>query len=114
MVKNDFKYEFRKEEFLCPKLIDKILDDLAFPMKKLEFLFRYIYNNTSKNRFALNYGTAKARIQNQLSYKLGLAVMLNSKSLFGYIRMPFTIWRIARKHQKELKAYQRKLVKIFF
>ncbi|ECO3851267.1 alpha-2,3-sialyltransferase, partial [Campylobacter jejuni] len=39
--------------------------------------------------FQTQYGTAKQRIQNQLSYKLGQAMIVNSKSLLGYIRMPF-------------------------
>ncbi|MFG5150624.1 hypothetical protein O8I39_06510, partial [Campylobacter lari] len=39
--------------------------------------------------FQTKYGTAKTRIQNQLSYKLGQAMIVNSKSILGYIRMPF-------------------------
>ncbi|WP_086270442.1 coiled-coil domain-containing protein, partial [Campylobacter devanensis] len=35
--------------------------------------------------FALNYDTAKSRIKNQLSYKLGQAMIENSKSIWGYI-----------------------------
>ncbi|MFB1645273.1 sugar transferase, partial [Campylobacter sp. MRC_CM2] len=35
--------------------------------------------------------SAKARIQNQLSYKLGQAMIENSKSILGYIRMPYVL-----------------------
>ncbi|HEF3295234.1 TPA: glycosyltransferase family 2 protein, partial [Campylobacter jejuni] len=35
--------------------------------------------------FQNNYGKAKIRIQNQLSYKLGQALILNSKSVFGFL-----------------------------
>ncbi|MCR8709140.1 glycosyltransferase family 2 protein, partial [Campylobacter sp. RM5063] len=45
----------------------------------------------SKLSFQTKYGTAKQRIQNQLSYKLGQAMIVNSKSVLGYIRMPFVL-----------------------
>ncbi|MFB1639313.1 sugar transferase, partial [Campylobacter sp. MRC_CM3] len=35
--------------------------------------------------------SAKQRIQNQLSYKLGQAMIENSKSILGYIRMPYVL-----------------------
>ncbi|WP_180380367.1 discoidin domain-containing protein [Campylobacter devanensis] len=59
--------------------------------------------------FALNYGTAKSRIKNQLSYKLGQAMILNSKSIWGYIRMPYILSYIKETHQKEQKLYQEKI-----
>ncbi|MFG5101129.1 hypothetical protein O8I36_05430 [Campylobacter lari] len=55
--------------------------------------------------------SAKARIQNQLSYKLGQAIIVNSKSILGYIRMPFVLSYIKDKHKQEQKAYQEKIKK---
>ncbi|HFU2596668.1 TPA: hypothetical protein ACH5K9_000629 [Campylobacter jejuni] len=49
--------------------------------------------------FQTKYGTAKTRIQNQLSYKLGQAMIANSKSILGYIRMPFVLSYIKDKHK---------------
>lgn len=65
----------------------------------------------SKLSFQTKYGTAKARIQNQLSYKLGQAMIVNSKSFLGYIRMPFVLSYIKDKHKQEQKIYQEKIKK---
>ncbi|WP_086239266.1 hypothetical protein [Campylobacter devanensis] len=59
--------------------------------------------------FALNYGTAKSRIKNQLTYKLGQAMIANSKSLWGYIRMPYVLSYIKDIHKKEQIAYNEKI-----
>ncbi|HEC2410650.1 TPA: sugar transferase, partial [Campylobacter jejuni] len=45
--------------------------------------------------------SAKARIQNQLSYKLGQAMIENSKSILGYIRMPYVLSYIKDKYKQE-------------
>ncbi len=55
--------------------------------------------------------SAKTRIQNQLSYKLGQAMIANSKSFLGYIRMPFALSYIKDKHKQEQKIYQEKIKK---
>ncbi|ECL3261975.1 class I SAM-dependent methyltransferase, partial [Campylobacter jejuni] len=60
-------------------------------------------------KFQTEYGTAKQRIQNHLSYKLGKALIANSKSLWGYIRMPYVLSYIKDKHQFEQKAYEEKI-----
>ncbi|MGI7748657.1 hypothetical protein ACNGLC_02335 [Campylobacter coli] len=74
-----------------------------------------IYSNSIKFdqilSFQTKHGTAKARIQNQLSYKLGQAMIANSKSLLGYIRMPFVLSYIKDKHKQEQKNYQDKIKK---
>ncbi|HHY1340242.1 TPA: glycosyltransferase family 2 protein, partial [Campylobacter jejuni] len=58
-----------------------------------------------------NYGKAKIRIQNQLSYKLGQALILNSKSIFGFLSLPFIILSIVISHKQEQKAYKFKVKK---
>ena len=55
--------------------------------------------------------TAKNRIHNHLSYKLGKAMIENSKSLWGYIRMPYVLSYIKEQHNKEQKQYQEKIKK---
>ncbi|WP_299041950.1 hypothetical protein [uncultured Campylobacter sp.] len=53
--------------------------------------------------------TAKSRIHNQLSYKLGQAMIANSKSIWGYIRMPYVLSYIKDMHKKEQIAYNEKI-----
>ncbi|WP_086242918.1 hypothetical protein [Campylobacter devanensis] len=52
---------------------------------------------------------AQFRIKNQLSYKLGHAMIENSKSIWGYIRMPFILANIRKEHKKEQIAYNEKI-----
>lgn len=54
---------------------------------------------------------AVTRIKNHLAYKLGVAIIENSKSLMGYIRMPYVLSYIKDKHKQEQKAYQALLAK---
>ncbi|EAK0811274.1 hypothetical protein A0Y63_02570 [Campylobacter lari] len=65
----------------------------------------------SKLSFQTKYGTAKTRIQNQLSYKLGQAMVVNSKSLLGYLIMPIALLSIMISHKQEQKIYQEKIKK---
>ncbi|EAK8640379.1 hypothetical protein E7N02_11290 [Campylobacter coli] len=65
----------------------------------------------SKLSFQTKYGTAKTRIQNQLSYKLGQVMIVNSKSLLGYIVMPIALLSIIISHKQEQKIYQEKIKK---
>ncbi|HDZ5142157.1 TPA: sugar transferase, partial [Campylobacter jejuni] len=53
--------------------------------------------------------SVKSRIQNHLSYKLGQALIENSKSILGYIRMPYVLSYIKDKHKFEQKAYEEKI-----
>ncbi|EOH0063700.1 hypothetical protein ACLJ5Q_000855, partial [Campylobacter jejuni] len=68
-------------------------------------------NTNSSCLYLIKAKTAKARIQNQLSYKLGQAMIVNSKSILGYIRMPFVLSYIKDKHNQEQKVYQEKIKK---
>ncbi|UYU13067.1 hypothetical protein [Campylobacter coli] len=65
----------------------------------------------SKLFFQTKYGTAKIRIQNQLSYKLGQAMIVNSKSFLGYLIMPMALLSIMISHKQEQKNYQEKIKK---
>lgn len=147
MQKEDFKFNFEKDKFLDPNLLESKLEKLETTQQKLEFVYDYIYNNTNKNCFALfedsdtnlcqlykdenktsfsqlkfhelenkeestsKFFGASSRIQNQLSYKLGQAMIENSKSILGYIRMPYVLSYIKDKHKQEQKIYEEKIKK---
>ncbi|EOG4053603.1 hypothetical protein ACLBYY_000451 [Campylobacter jejuni] len=70
-----------------------------------------IHNLNEILNFQNHYGKAKARIQNQLSYKLGQALIINSKSVLGYLSLPFIILSIVISHKQEQKAYKFKIKK---
>ncbi|EKF8996808.1 hypothetical protein O1A12_000514 [Campylobacter coli] len=70
-----------------------------------------IQNTNNLLSFQTKYGTAKTRIQNQLSYKLGQAMILNSKSILGYLIMPMALLSIIISHKQEQKNYQEKIKK---
>ena len=61
--------------------------------------------------FILQHSTAKQRIHNHLSYKLGKAMIENSKSILGYIRMPYVLSYIKDKHKQEQQQYQEAIKK---
>lgn len=86
-----------KEDLIYKKLQIKEMKQKL----KLSTTFIYINKNNS----------ARDRIKNHLSYKLGQAMIINSKSLLGYIRMPFVLSYIHDKHKQEQKIYQEKVKK---
>ena len=125
--KKDFIYEFDKEVFLNPVLLEEELDKLESALQKLEFVFDYIHNNTHKNRFALfkdsdtsecklykdeskpafktlEFETIKDsaifRVQNSLTYRLGQIMISHSKSFKGYLKMPFALFSCAKEFKK--------------
>ena len=90
---------------------DKNIQEQEFKSKieYLESKNNKLQQDISDMSFILIYGTAKDRIKNQLSYKLGRAMIENSKSLWGYIRMPYVLSYVKEKHQKEQKDYREKI-----
>ena len=98
------------------KSINQIIQDKNIQEQDFKSKIEYLESKNNKLQqdisdmsFILIYGTAKDRIKNQLSYKLGRAMIENSKSLWGYIRMPYVLSYIKEKHQKEQKAYREKI-----
>lgn len=121
----DFKFSFNAMEFLDPQIIDETLENLPLATQKLEYIYKTLYANKSKNRFALNpvfntfkmptqttifYG-AKERITQQLAYRLGKICIENSKSFKGYIKLPFKLLNETRSYRRE-KEIQKALVKL--
>ncbi|EPM6358512.1 hypothetical protein ACTN5O_001285 [Campylobacter jejuni] len=101
---------------VCPNITMELKQDLnnlhnsrIYSEKQLHDINRFFY--LAKEKYPIFYGTAKSRIQNQLSYKLGQAMIVNSKSFLGYIRMPFVLSYIKDKHKQEQKIYQEKIKK---
>ncbi|EOL9058073.1 hypothetical protein ACM920_000422 [Campylobacter jejuni] len=124
----------QKDSVLCTFLQDKItsVKNINFEREKLNhnelqqvnkdliFLLEKAKNSNNQLKLKINnisfmynfikhYGTAKSRIHNHLSYKLGQALIENSKSILGYIRMPYVLSYIKDKHKFEQKAYEEKI-----
>ncbi|HEB9428218.1 TPA: hypothetical protein RZK49_000577 [Campylobacter coli] len=53
--------------------------------------------------------SAVARIHNHLAYKLGEVLIINSKSILGYIRMPFILSFIKEQHKTEQVKFKKAL-----
>ncbi|EAI0024838.1 sugar transferase, partial [Campylobacter jejuni] len=95
-VKNELNkdiWHIKKNKIFNEVQIGKIIDFFDLIAKK--------YKIISKNHSNL----AKTKIQNHLAYKLGQAIIDNSKSIWGYIKMPFVLFYIRYKHQKEQLDY---------
>ena len=115
-LKLSFLEEKVKRKVLKNKLLEK---DLGFTHEdilqskilnqKVKDLEKLLSNIQSPQ--ANIYTSAKLRVQNHLAYKLGQALILNSKSLKGYIRMPYVLSYIKEKHKLEQKAYNEKISK---
>ncbi|EOU9376610.1 hypothetical protein ACOJD2_000924 [Campylobacter coli] len=84
---------------------------LQHSLQSKEQIIQNLDNKIKNIEFKLHFKTAKERIQNHLSYKLGQAMIINSKSILGYIRMPFVLSYIKDKHKQEQKIYQEKIKK---
>ena len=54
---------------------------------------------------------ATLRFQSHLAYKLGNAMILNSKSLWGMIRLPYVLSYIKESHRIEQQQYQERIKK---
>ncbi|WP_251819980.1 hypothetical protein [Campylobacter jejuni] len=109
--KYSLENNFNKENFdYLLNLIDNINTQIYDYKSDIEFFKK----QNLELILQIKYGTAKARIQNQLSYKLGQAMIENSKSILGYIRMPYVLSYIKDKHKQEQKIYEEKIKKDSF
>ncbi|WP_186306872.1 glycosyltransferase [Campylobacter coli] len=109
----DFKPSIMEklEEIIIRIQIDINQSFLYILEKIIITTFKYSSFKIECNQLDIFGYSAKSRIQNQLSYKLGQAMIANSKSLLGYIRMPFVLSYIKDKHKQEQKIYQEKIKK---
>ena len=110
--------KFLEEKVKRKELKNKILEkELGFTHK--DILESKILNQKikdleqiladTKNPYPTIHTSAKLRIHSHLAYKLGRALIENSKSIKGYIRMPYVLSYIKDKHKKEQKLYNEKI-----
>ncbi|EAI3822458.1 glycosyltransferase family 8 protein [Campylobacter coli] len=70
-----------------------------------------INNKDNLLSFYSQHGTAKQRVQNQLSYKLGQVFIINSKTILETVLIPFFLLATIISHKQEQKKYQAKIKK---
>ena len=90
---------FTHEDILQSKILNQKVKDLENLLSNIQSPQANIYTS------------AKLRVQNHLAYKLGQALILNSKSIKGYIRLPYVLSYIKEKYKAEQKAYNDKISK---
>ncbi|HDZ4294319.1 TPA: sulfotransferase family 2 domain-containing protein [Campylobacter jejuni] len=110
-LKNKEIEKLRLSQFKKNKEINSQNNIILQQTNQIHNLNTSLENKENLLNFQNNYGKAKARIQNQLSYKLGQALILNSKSVLGYLSLPFIILSIVISHKQEQKAYKFKVKK---
>ncbi|EAI3822668.1 hypothetical protein YN80_07915 [Campylobacter coli] len=78
----------------------------------MQFLEAFNVNNKDNLlSFYSQHGTAKQRVQNQLSYKLGQVFIINSKTILETVLIPFFLLATIISHKQEQKKYQAKIKK---
>ncbi|TKX30605.1 hypothetical protein [Campylobacter estrildidarum] len=95
-------------ELLKGKINDEIINRIIAFFDLLKENYKYVDQGARVTNKLFRI-SAVARIKNQLSYKLGQAMVENSTSLFGYIKMPFILFYIKAKHTKEKEIYKKRL-----
>lgn len=99
-IKNELDKDIhfiRKNKIFNENQIEKIINFFDFIAQKYKIIAKYPDN------------LARLKVQNHLSYKLGQAMIDNSKSILGCIRMPFVLFYVKEKHYKEQLAYNQKI-----
>lgn len=102
----DEKYNF---DHLIPDLllVKESIEEYCIKMDPIKLASLQNQINTLKIQLSnTQANSAKARIQNQFSYKLGQAMIENSKSILGFIKMPYVLSYIKDKHKLQQKIYE--------
>ncbi|EPB1427033.1 glycosyl transferase [Campylobacter jejuni] len=97
--KEKLELENLEQELILKKLSKEILAKKLG--KKLDFFMPKIT--------LIEANSAKARMHNHLAYKLGSCMIRNSKSLLGYIKMPFLLIALTIAHKEYPKIQLPKL-----
>lgn len=99
----------------CIQLKNQVIQENRNQMEDLQKDLQNTNNNLNKTKYLLSFqtkhGIAKARIQNQLSYKLGQTLIINLKSIFGILCMPIYIISTILTYNQEQKTYKEKIKK---
>ncbi|HEF9814583.1 TPA: hypothetical protein SB154_001693 [Campylobacter coli] len=98
-----------KNESLLDFIFD-IQEDLEKLHQENCRLEAHIKNQNSLLSFCMKYGTAKQRIQNQLSYRLGQTI-INSKNIFKILFMPIFLLSNIISFKQERQVYNKKIKK---
>lgn len=99
---NDFSHLIPPIEVYKDIIEEYVLKTNSFSSSQVESLGKQL-------SFFKSFSTAKARIQNQLPYKLGKALIMNSKNFLGYLSLPYILLGITLLHKQEKKAYRAKI-----
>ncbi|HEB7613269.1 TPA: sulfotransferase family 2 domain-containing protein [Campylobacter coli] len=91
--------------------IQNNLTQIQILTQNIKFKEQIIQDKDNLLSFQTQYGAAKSRIKNQLSYKLGQTMIINSKNIFGILFMPVYIISTLLSHKQEQKNYQEKIKK---
>ncbi|EIQ1756789.1 sulfotransferase family 2 domain-containing protein [Campylobacter coli] len=91
--------------------IQNNLTQIQILTQNIKFKEQIIQDKDNLLSFQTQYGAAKSRIKNQLSYKLGQTMIINSKNIFGILFMPVYIISTLLSHKQEQKIYQEKIKK---
>ena len=69
--------------------------------------------NETKNKLLIlidpKLESAAVRVRNQLSYRLGKAIIANSKSFIGYLKLPFALLKAFLIYKKKEKIYKARI-----
>lgn len=105
---------FDPKEFVLPNFEKALEKDCEITSlkgnelkKSLEF-FDYFQGLFGEKEERFSTGAVE-RVSSHLSYKLGLAMIRNSKSFWGYMKLPYILISIKIAHQEEQKNIQEKI-----
>ncbi|MDL0088637.1 hypothetical protein [Campylobacter gastrosuis] len=84
--------------------IDILREKYELDIKNIDFKINILNNGLN----FLLYESAKFRICNQLSYKLGKIMVENSKSLFSILKLPLVLVKEIKNYKKEKIFYNKK------
>lgn len=100
--KENYTLREMKEEYWerVAQFIADILSDLINATNTLE---------SRKSASFIQADSALARVQDELPYKLGEALAQNTKSLLGFVRLPFVLSYITERHNAKHRIYSQEL-----
>ena len=103
-IKREYSFSHLFPDIVFIKeVLEEYTQDVVLRLQKNEEL-----QILSQLDFVKKFSTAKQRIQEQLPYKLGQAMILSSKSFFGYLFLPCVLLSVFFLHKQKQKKTQRK------
>ncbi|MBC5856849.1 hypothetical protein Cjcuy013_00395 [Campylobacter jejuni] len=114
-IKNNFsQYKYTKDfSYLIPpiEIFRDIIEEYTLKTSQLKYLHfnQQIFSLTQQLNHFKTFSTAKQRVQSQLPYRLGQAMIINSKNFLGYIFLPYILLSIVILYKQEQKNYKHKI-----